>query len=140
MAPASPTTTTTPTAATAAPLGMLVVFLSNHSKPFTFAAPRYIVGEHTLRVRHCLLALPGVKKGEVKRVLSHPQALAQCDNYIRSLRAKREPKYDTAGSAKFIKEEGLRDCAAIASDLAAEIYGMAVLEAGIEVGGPLICI
>ena len=49
------------------------------------------------------------------------------------LRVKKEPKYDTAGSAKYIKEQGLKDCAAIASDLAAEIYGMDVLDAGIEV-------
>jgi hypothetical protein len=52
-------------------------------------------------------------------------------------RVKKEPKYDTAGSAKYIKEEGLKDCAAIASDLAAEIYGMDILEAGIEVGSIL---
>jgi len=46
----------------------------------------FIVGEHTLRVRHCLLAPPGTKKSEVKTVMSHPQALAQCDNYLRQLR------------------------------------------------------
>jgi prephenate dehydratase len=92
----------------------------------------YIVAEHTLRVRHSLLGLPGTKKEDVKTVLSHPQALAQCDNYLRKLGVKQEPKYDTAGSAKFIKENGLKDCAAIASDLAAEIYGMDVLDANIE--------
>jgi len=46
----------------------------------------FIVGEHTLRVRHCLLAPPGTKKSDVKTVMSHPQALAQCDNYLRQLR------------------------------------------------------
>jgi arogenate/prephenate dehydratase len=64
--------------------------------------------------------------------MSHPQALAQCDNYLRSMGVKIEPKYDTAGSAKFIKEQNLKDCGAIASDLAAQIYGMDVIETDIE--------
>lgn len=92
----------------------------------------YIIAEHTLRVRHNLLALPGTAIGDVKRVLSHPQALAQCDNYLRGRGMTPEPKYDTAGSAKYIRDEGLKDCAAIASDLAAELYGLSVLEANIE--------
>ena len=92
----------------------------------------YIIAEHTLRVRHSLLGLPGTKKKDVKTVMSHPQALAQCDNYLRQLGVKQEPKYDTAGSAKFIKENNLEGCAAIASDLAAEIYGLDVLDSNIE--------
>ena len=64
--------------------------------------------------------------------MSHPQALAQCDNYIRNLGIHREPTYDTAGSAKMIKEKDLQDCAAIASDLAASIHGLNVLERNIE--------
>lgn len=43
----------------------------------------FIVAEHVFRVEHCLLALPGTKLSDVKKVMSHPQALAQCDNYLR---------------------------------------------------------
>ena len=82
----------------------------------------HIIAEHEFRVEHSLLALPGVKKEDIKKVLSHPQALSQCDNYIRQWGVKREDSYDTAGSAKMIKEKGLRDCAAIASDLAGQTY------------------
>lgn len=45
----------------------------------------FIIGEHEFRVEHSLLALPGVKKEDIKRVMSHPQALAQCDNYLRNM-------------------------------------------------------
>lgn len=92
----------------------------------------HIIGEHEFRVNHCLLALPGVKKGDIKRVLSHPQALAQCENYLKSLNMKSEATYDTAGSAKLIKEKQMLDCAAIASDLAASTYGLEVIESNIE--------
>jgi prephenate dehydratase len=92
----------------------------------------YIVGEYFLRVRHCLIAMPGMKKSEVKKVISHPQALAQCAEYLRAMGVKVEPVYDTAGSVKILKESGARDTAAIASHRAAELYGMEILEEGIE--------
>lgn len=92
----------------------------------------HVIGEHEFRVEHSLLALPGVKKSEIKNIMSHSQALAQCDNYIRRLGINREATYDTAGSAKMIKEKNLRDCAAIASDLAGATYGLDVLETNIE--------
>eukprot|EP00617_Octactis_speculum_P027052 CAMPEP_0185748434 /NCGR_PEP_ID=MMETSP1174-20130828/7124_1 /TAXON_ID=35687 /ORGANISM="Dictyocha speculum, Strain CCMP1381" /LENGTH=731 /DNA_ID=CAMNT_0028424107 /DNA_START=14 /DNA_END=2210 /DNA_ORIENTATION=+ len=92
----------------------------------------YIVAEHTLRVRHCLLAMPGTKKSEVTSVYSHPQALAQCDNYLRRYGMRGEPSYDTAGSAKRIRDEEMQGCAAIASDLAASIYNLDILQKGIE--------
>lgn len=92
----------------------------------------YIVGETVLRVRHCLIAMPDVKKEEIKKAISHPQALAQCAEYLRSHNIKPEPVYDTAGSVKMLKESGARDTAAIASKRAAEIYGMQILEEGIE--------
>eukprot|EP01036_Dinobryon_divergens_P016455 gene16455-22318_t len=64
--------------------------------------------------------------------MSHPQALAQCDNYIRAMGIDREATYDTAGSAKMIKDKNLLDCAAIASDLAGTTYGLDILETNIE--------
>ena len=92
----------------------------------------HIVGEYLLRVQHCLIALPDVKKSEVKKVISHPQALGQCAAYLRELAVRVEPVYDTAGSVKMLKESGARDTAAIASRRAAEIYEMQILEEGIE--------
>ena len=92
----------------------------------------HIIAEHEFRVEHCLLALPGVKKEDIKKVMSHPQALAQCDGYLRKSGLFPEPAYDTAGSAKLIKSGNLRDCAAIASDLAGKIHGLDVLECNIE--------
>jgi prephenate dehydratase len=92
----------------------------------------HIVGEYLLRVRHCLIALPGVKKEEIKRAISHPQALGQCAAYLRDRGIKPEQSYDTAGSVKILKESGARDTAAIASRRAAEIYEMQILEEGIE--------
>ena len=92
----------------------------------------YIVGEYLLRVRHCLIALPGVKKQDIKKAVSHPQALEQCAGYLRSHGIKAEQAYDTAGSVKLLKESEARDTAAIASRRAAELYGMQILEEGIE--------
>jgi prephenate dehydratase len=92
----------------------------------------HIIAEHEFRVEHSLLALPGVKKGDIKKVMSHPQALAQCDNYIRAWGVNREETYDTAGSAKMIKDGDMKDCAAIASDLAGSTYGLEVLDTNIE--------
>jgi len=92
----------------------------------------HIVGEYLLRVQHCLIALPDVNKSDIKKVISHPQALGQCAAYLRALGVKAEQVYDTAGSVKMLKELGARDTAAIASHRAAEIYEMKILEEGIE--------
>ena len=92
-----------------------------------------IVGEHHLRVRHCLISLPGVEVGDIRRVISHPQALAQCGRYLRELpEVTTDVVYDTAGSVKMVKEMGDRTVAGIASRRAAEVYGMQVLAEGIE--------
>ncbi len=92
----------------------------------------FIVGEHLLRVRHCLIGLPGVKKSEITRVISHPQALGQCAGYLRRLKVKAEPAADTAGSVALLKSTGERTTAAIASRRAAQIYEMEILDEGIE--------
>lgn len=92
----------------------------------------HIVGEYPLRVQHCLIALPGLAKANIKKVISHPQALGQCAAHLRALGVKTEAVYDTAGSVKMLRESGARDTAAVASRRAAEIYGMQILEEGIE--------
>ncbi|MGH2525041.1 MAG: prephenate dehydratase [Anaerolineales bacterium] len=92
-----------------------------------------IVGERHLRVRHCLIAHPGVSLPEIRKVISHPQALAQCERYLRSLGGVEvAAAYDTAGAVKLVGEAGDRVTAAIASRRAAEVYGMAILAEGIE--------
>lgn len=92
----------------------------------------YIVGEYFLRVRHCLIAIPGAQKSDIRKVISHVQALGQCAGYLRELGVRTEPEYDTAGSVKLLKASGDRTTGAIASRRAAEIYGMQILEEGIE--------
>lgn len=92
----------------------------------------HIVGEYPLRVQHCLIAFPGVKKDQITKVISHPQALWQCAGYLRALGVKTEPVYDTAGSVKMLKAAGERSTSAIASRRAAEIYEMQILQEGIE--------
>ena len=92
----------------------------------------WITGEHYLRVRHCLITNPGVTMSGITKVISHPQALAQCDGYLRERGLPPEVFYDTAGAVKHLKEEGICDQAAIASRRAAEVYGMQILAEGIE--------
>ena len=92
-----------------------------------------IVGDLELRVVHSLIALPGTSIDEIKTIYSHPQALAQCDRYLRSLPGVEVvATYDTAGSAKLIKDRQLAGAAAIASERAAAVFEMTVLESGIQ--------
>jgi len=91
-----------------------------------------VCGEIELRVIHCLIASPGAGLDTIKRVYSHPQALAQCRNFLKHLDCELIPTYDTAGSVKMIKKSGMPDSAAIASARAAEIYGMKVIAQEIE--------
>ncbi len=91
-----------------------------------------VCGEVIVRVSHCLLANPGTIIKQIKTVYSHPQALAQCRNFLEKSGWELIPTYDTAGSAKMLKEENLKDAAAIASERAAELYGLKILAREIE--------
>jgi prephenate dehydratase len=92
-----------------------------------------IVGEVTLRIVHHLLGYPGTRVEDVKRIYSHPQALAQCERFLRRFKdVEAIATYDTAGSAKLIRDGELRDAAAIASRRAAEIFHLHVLQSDIQ--------
>ena len=91
-----------------------------------------VSGEINLRVVHCLVGSPKTQLSDIKVVYSHPQALAQCRRFLESLNCEVVSTYDTAGSVKMIREKGLVDSAAIASEKAAEVYGMKVLKKAIE--------
>jgi prephenate dehydratase len=92
----------------------------------------HVVGEHFERIYHQLMALPGADLSTLKTVHSHTQALGQCRAALQKLGLKPVPEADTAGSARMVAEEGDPAKAAIASSLAAEIYGLKILKSGIE--------
>ena len=92
----------------------------------------HVVGEQIVRVHHNLLAKPGVGLEDVTRVYSHPQALAQCQDYLRRHHFEAVTDFDTAGAAKLLAENGGEGKAAIASKRAAEAYGLEVLAERIE--------
>jgi arogenate/prephenate dehydratase len=92
-----------------------------------------IVGEVELPVIHSLVALPGTPIESLTQIYSHPQALAQCDRFLRSLTGVEVvATYDTAGSAKLIRERNLTSTAAIASERAAQVFGLDILKTGIQ--------
>jgi prephenate dehydratase len=92
----------------------------------------YIVSEYNLRVSHCLLGLPGVTVDEVRRVHSHPQALAQCERSLTRLGLERVVEADTAGSARLVLEWDDPQAAALASTRAAEVYDLKILHRNLE--------
>ncbi|KAK2993725.1 hypothetical protein RJ640_003724 [Escallonia rubra] len=92
----------------------------------------HIVGEVQFAVRHCLLANHGVRVEDLRRVLSHPQALAQCENTLTKLGVIREAVDDTAGAAQFVALHQLKDTGAVASLGAASIYDLNVLAQDIQ--------
>ena len=92
----------------------------------------FVAGEIGHPVNHCLLCLPGQQLSDITRVISHPQALAQCDVYLRELNVEVVATYDTAGSAKMVREENLRNVAAIAAAGAAELYELEILARTIQ--------
>ena len=103
----------------------------NYDHLLNFNLP--IMGETHVRISHSLIACPGVSFKKITKVYSHPVALNQCRTFFAA-----NPQfeclsfYDTAGSVKMIMEQNLPDAAAIASSVAAEIYGAKVLKRGIE--------
>ena len=92
-----------------------------------------IVGEVELPVVHHLLALPGATLDGLKRVYSHPQGLAQCERFLRTLKGVEViATYDTAGSAKMVADANAFDAAAIASARAGEVFGLKPLASSIQ--------
>ena len=92
----------------------------------------HLVGETVVRVDHCLLALPGSTIDDLREVISHPQAIAQCEEFLNGLEIDVRAEYNTAGAAKRITEERLERTAAIASRRAAELYQLEVLAERIQ--------
>ena len=94
--------------------------------------PHYIVGEQELPVEHVLMALPGAKVEEIRTVISHPQALAQCRRFLDSNENwKTEERLNTAAAAKEVSESGDLTMAAVGSPYAAEHFGLQILKEGI---------
>jgi prephenate dehydratase len=92
----------------------------------------HVVGEQVVRVHHNLLARPGTRMEDVRRVYSHPQALAQCQAFLRQHHFEAVTDFDTAGAAKLLSENGGEGKAALASKRAAEAYGLEVLAENVE--------
>jgi chorismate mutase/prephenate dehydratase len=86
-----------------------------------------VCGEIAIKLAHVLIANPKTAIEDIKTIYSHPQALAQCRNYLEKHKWEIIPAYDTAGSVKIIKEQALTNVAAIASEKAAGLYGMKIL-------------
>lgn len=103
----------------------------NYDHLVNFELP--IHAETNVRVSHSLIACPGVPFRQIRRVFSHPVALNQCTKFFQKFpQLERTPFYDTAGSVKMIMEESPADAAAIASSMAAELYGATILKRAIE--------
>ncbi len=92
----------------------------------------YIVGEQIIKIEHCLMAVPGTKKEDIKTVYSHPQSLMQSSNYLSKTGWQQISMKNNAFAAQKVKEDGLTGQAAIASETAAEIYGLEILEKGVN--------
>lgn len=92
-----------------------------------------IIGETNVRIVHNLIAPPGVRFKDIRKVYSHPVALNQCLLFFtRNRKMESTPFYDTAGSVKMVMEENGQDAAAIGSEVAASIYGGNILRRSIE--------
>jgi prephenate dehydratase len=94
----------------------------------------HVTGEAIVKVRHCLLAPLPIRLEDVRIVYSHPQALAQCRDFLARHHIEPRPYYDTAGAAKMLARENPRVTAAIAGELCADLYDLNILKRGIEDG------
>jgi len=93
-----------------------------------------VIGEVKVDVNHCLLATEATDYREIRVVYSHPQALAQCRDFLMRNNLEPRPYYDTAGAAKMLARENPKAAAAIASSLCAELYNLDIIKEGIEDG------
>lgn len=93
--------------------------------------PLFITGEAFLKIEHALLGLPGSRMEQIEHIYSHPQALWQCEAFLETFEAQRHAFYDTAGAARWVAEQKDPRNAAIAGRLAADMYGLRVLQEGI---------
>lgn len=94
--------------------------------------PFHVYGERVQPIHHCLIGLPGARLEAIRRAKSHPQALSQCQEYLRRRDIEAVPAYDTAGSARDLQAENDISVAAVAARRAAEIYGLTILAEDIE--------
>lgn len=93
----------------------------------------YIVGEQKIKINHCVLGLPGVDFSKIKKIYSHPQALAQCSRFLETHREwEIIPAKNTAMAAKKVEEDADPTQAAIASSMTAELYGLQMLAEGVQ--------
>ncbi len=92
----------------------------------------FVVGETYVRIEHCLLGIPGARLVGVREALSHPQALGQCRRRLKALGLRPVAHADTAAAAALVREAGDPALAAIASRLAARLYGCDILLEGLE--------
>ena len=97
-----------------------------------FFGSLYINGVYDISVTQHLLAKPGVKSQDIKEVISHPQALGQCADFIKRMGYQSSESSNTAVAAKFVAESERKDIAAIGSEKAAEIYGLDIIERSIN--------
>ena len=95
-------------------------------------SPLPIVGAVELTVHHCLLTLPGTNHREIRRVYSHPQALAQCREFLERNSLEPVNWYDTAGAARMLMEDRPPASAAIATRFAAQLYNLEIIKEQIE--------
>ena len=91
-----------------------------------------VCGEVAIKLSHVLIANPNTHLKNIKTVYSHPQALAQCRLYLEKHNWETIPAYDTAGAVKLIKEQNILNAVAIASEKAADLYGMKIIDRDIS--------